>query len=136
MARGKKTRDEDIDATIESKILDPQKSLRDIQKETGVNYETARNILNDIPEVMTSCDKWERIIETMDWIISDIAEITRLSITTIKTKVNDWTLSINDLKGLNEIAKNNFDRKQILTGKATVNVNVLSDVLKEIQGIE
>ena len=57
MARGKKTRYEDIDATIESKILDPQKSLRDIQKETGVNYETARNILNDIPEVMTSCDK-------------------------------------------------------------------------------
>lgn len=34
MARGKKTRDEDINSVIESKLLDPQKSLRDIEKDT------------------------------------------------------------------------------------------------------
>jgi hypothetical protein len=32
---------------------------------------------------------------------------------------------MSDLKALNDIAKNNFDRKQILTGKATVNVNFI-----------
>ena len=135
MAQGKKTRDEDIEKVIEAKLLDPQKSLRDIQKETWVNRETVSDIIDSIPERLTSSDSGERIISTMDEIISDIAEITRLSVKPIKDKVNDWTLSINDLKGLNEIAKNNFDRKQILTGKATVNVNILWDVLKEIQWI-
>lgn len=40
MARGKKTRDEDIEKVITAKLLDPQKSLRDIQEETGINHAT------------------------------------------------------------------------------------------------
>ena len=117
--RGKKTRDEDIEAVKIAKIKDPQKSLRDIQNETWVNYVTVSEIIDEIPEDLTGSNKWDKILNTMDEIISEIADITRLAINPIRTKVNDWTLSVSDLKQLNDIAKNNFDRKQILTGKPT-----------------
>lgn len=57
MTRGKKTRYEDIEAVKIAKILDPQKSLRDIESETGVNYETVSDIIGTIPEDLTSSDK-------------------------------------------------------------------------------
>ena len=117
--RGKKTRDEDIEAVKIAKITDPQKSLRDIEKETWVNYVTVSDIIDEIPEDLTGSNKWEKILNTMDEIISEIADITRLAINPIRDKVIEWTLTVGDLKALNDIAKNNFDRKQILTGKPT-----------------
>lgn len=135
MAQGKKTRDEDKANIIWIKLRDPQKSLRDIENETGINRETVSDIIDSVPWLLTSSDSWETIIEAIDWIISDIATITRLSITEYKDKLKEEKFSINDLKGLNEIAKNNFDRKQILTGKSTVNVNILWDILSDIQWI-
>lgn len=45
--RGKKTRDEDIEAVKIAKITDPQKSLRDIEKETWVNYVTVSDIIDE-----------------------------------------------------------------------------------------
>ena len=119
MARWKRTRDEDIEAVKIAKITDPQKSLRDIERETWVNYVTVSDIIDEIPEDLTRSNKWEKILATMDEIISEIAQITRLAINPIRDKVNDWTLSVGDLKSLNDIAKNNFDRRQILTGKPT-----------------
>ena len=133
MAQGKRTRDEDIQMVRELKIQDPQMSSRDISKETWINHTTVCEIINEIPELLTTSDKWEKIIDTMDEIISEIADITRLAINPIRDKVNEWMLSVGDLKALNDIAKNNFDRRQILTGKATVNVNFVWDVLSEIQ---
>ena len=124
MAKWKRTRDEDKSAIIKSKLLDPQKSLRDIERETGINRETVSDIIDSIPELLTSSDYGKKIIEDMDEIVSDIATITRLSVKPIVAKVNDWTLSINDIKSLNEIARNNFDRSQLLKGKATANVKV------------
>jgi hypothetical protein len=61
----------------------------------------------------------------MDEIISEIADITRLAINPIRDKVIAKELTVSDLKALNDIAKNNFDRKQLLTGKATANVSVI-----------
>jgi hypothetical protein len=84
-----------------------------------VNHVTVWEIIENIPELLTYSNKGEKIIETMDEIISEIADMTRLSMKPIRDKLNDWTLGINDLKALNDIAKNNFDRKQLLTGKPT-----------------
>lgn len=133
MAQGKQTREEDIQMVRELKIQDPQLSSRDISKQTWINHVTVCEIINEIPELLTTSNKWDSIIDTMDTIISEIADMTRLSMKPIRDKLIEWTLGINDLKALNDIAKNNFDRKQILTGKATVNVNILWDVLQEIQ---
>jgi len=117
--RGKRTRDEDIEAVKIAKITDPQKSLRDIENETWVNRETVSDIIDSIPEDLTSSDKWAKILSTMDEIIDWIVDITRLAINPIRDKVISWELTMSDLKALNDIAKNNFDRKQILTWKPT-----------------
>lgn len=124
---------------IKAKVINPELSIRDISDSTWIAKSTVANTINNTPEIIESLDSTDKaikIIETMSWIIDDIAEITRFSIEAYKTKAREETLGINDLKGLNEIAKNNFDRKQLIEGKATVNVNVLSDVLRDIQWLE
>lgn len=119
MAQGKRTREEDIQMVRELKIRYPEMSSRDISKETWINHVTVCEIINEIPELLTTSNKWEKILDTMDEIIYWIASITSISIKTIQGKITEWTLTVSDLKQLNDIAKNNFDRKQILTWKPT-----------------
>ena len=121
--RGKKTPEETKAKVIELKIWNPELSSHDIEDilrwtEWEVSNDTVCDIINKLPQLATTT-KWEKILDTMDEIISEIADITRLAINPIRDKVNEWTLSVGDLKSLNDIAKNNFDRRQILTGKPT-----------------
>lgn len=120
MARGKKI-DTDIKANIVAdKISNPDLSTRDLAEQHWVWKSTVADIIDEIPEELrTSSGKGEKILATMDEIISEIADITRLSVKTIHCKVLDWELTVSDLKQLNDIAKNNFDRRQILTWKPT-----------------
>ena len=123
MAQGKRTSEETRAKVIELKMLNPELSSRDIAKELeGTEYEvsndTVCDIINSLPQLATNT-KWEKILDTMDEIIDWIASITSISIKTIQGKIQEWTLTVSDLKQLNDIAKNNFDRKQILTGKPT-----------------
>ena len=118
MAQWKETRLEDKKNVIEAKLLDPELSLRDIEKETWIGKDTVWRILWELPELATTSDKWEIMINILDEIISDIAEITHKQLKGYKTKDE---LSIYDVKQLNEIAKTNFERKQLLTGKLTGN---------------
>ena len=140
MAQGKRTSEETRAKVIELKLSNPELSSHDIETqlkwtEWEVSNDTVCDIIKDLPQLATTT-KWEKILATMDEIIDWIVDITRLAINPIRDKVISWELTMSDLKALNDIAKNNFDRKQILTGKATVNVNILWDVLSEIQGIE
>ena len=134
MAQGKKI-DTDTKANIVAdKINNPDLSTRDLAEQHWVWKSTVADIIDEIPEELrTNSGKWEKILATMDEIIDWIASITSESVKTIQCKLKEWTLTVSDLKYLNDIAKNNFDRKQILTWKATVNVNILWDVLSEIQ---
>ena len=118
--QGKKI-DKDIKANIVAdKISNPDLSTRDLAEHHWVWKSTVADIIDEIPEELrTSSDKGEKIISTMDEIISEIADITRLAINPIRDKVISWELTMSDLKALNDIAKNNFDRKQILTWKPT-----------------
>lgn len=122
--RGKRTPEETKAKVTELKIQNIELSSYDIAKqlewtEWEVSADTIQDIIKDLPQLTAQSEKWAKILNTMDEIISEIADITRLAINPIRTKVNDWTLSVSDLKQLNDIAKNNFDRKQILTGKPT-----------------
>ena len=120
MAQGKKL-DIELRANIKAdKISNPDLSTRDLAEQHWVWKSTVADIIDEIPEELrASSGKWEKIITTMDEIIDWIASITSLSIKTIQGKIKEWTLSVSDLKSLNDIAKNNFDRKQILTWKPT-----------------
>ena len=122
--RGKKTREETKAKVTEIKIQNIELSSYDISKilewtEYEVSADTIQDILKELPQITAQSEKWTKILSTMDEIISEIADITRLAINPIRDKVIEWTLTVGDLKQLNDIAKNNFDRKQILTGKPT-----------------
>lgn len=122
--RGKRTPEETKAKVTELKIQNIELSSYDIAKqlewtEWEVSADTIQDIIKDLPQLTAQSEKWAKILNTMDEIISEIADITRLAINPIRTKVIEWTLTVGDLKQLNDIAKNNFDRKQILTGKPT-----------------
>lgn len=122
--RGKRTPEETKAKVTELKIQNIELSSYDIAKqlewtEWEVSADTIQDIIKDLPQLTAQSEKWAKILNTMDEIISEIADITRLAINPIRDKVIEWTLTVGDLKALNDIAKNNFDRKQILTGKPT-----------------
>lgn len=123
MARGKRTPEETKAKVIELKLWNPELSSHDIETqlkwtEYEVSNDTVCDIIKDLPQLATTT-KWEKILATMDEIIDWIVDITRLTINPIRDKVISWELTMSDLKQLNDIAKNNFDRKQILTWKPT-----------------
>ena len=123
MARWKKTPEETKAKVVELKMQNPELSSYDISKQLEwtdyeVSADTIQDILSDLPQ-LTATPKWEKILATMDEIIDWIADITRLAINPIRDKVLNKELTVSDLKALNDIAKNNFDRKQLLTGKPT-----------------
>lgn len=123
MARGKRTPEETKAKVIELKLWNPELSSHDIETqlkwtEWEVSNDTVCDIIKDLPQLATTT-KWEKILATMDEIIDWIVDITRLAINPIRDKVISWELTMSDLKALNDIAKNNFDRKQLLTWKPT-----------------
>lgn len=64
MAVGKKTSSKKRAEVINAKISNPDLSLRDMEKETGVNYETVRKILKeDLGSFLTSSDTIAKLVE-------------------------------------------------------------------------
>ena len=125
--RGKKTTIKDKQKVITAKLLNPEKSLRDIEKETNIPHSTVKDVLDEIPWLCTTSDNWAKLIDTMDKIINDIANMTALSMDTFADKIKNKELWVNDVKSLNDIAKNNFDRKQILTWWVTWRIWIEND---------
>lgn len=128
--RGKRTPEETKAKVTELKIQNIELSSYDIAKqlewtEWEVSADTIQDILKELPHLTAQSEKWTKILATMDEIIDWIASITSLSVKTIQGKIEEWTLSVSDLKALNDIAKNNFDRKQILTWKPTENNSLI-----------
>lgn len=62
--QGKKTSSEDIVNVITAKLSNPDLSLRDLEKETWVNYRTNKDILdNNLPEVLTNSNKAKTLFD-------------------------------------------------------------------------
>lgn len=134
MAQGKRTSEETRAKVVELKMWNPELSSRDIAKQLeGTEYEvsndTVCDIINSLPQLATSIE-WTEQIKRLDTIIWGIEAITSKLVTKLQLQEE---ISVNDVKQLNEISKTNWERKQILTWKATANINILWDVLSEIQ---
>lgn len=118
--RGKSTSEQTKAKVTELKIQNIELSSYDIAKqlewtEWEVSADTIQDIIKDLPQV-TATEPWKAQIDRLDSIISVIEAITNKSV--IQFQQKDYH-TVNDIKTLNDIAKNNFDRKQILTGKPT-----------------
>jgi hypothetical protein len=62
--RGSRTKDKLKAKVIEAKINTPDITLKEIQAETGVNYETARKVLDtDMPEVVKTSENVKNLFE-------------------------------------------------------------------------
>lgn len=124
--RGKKTPEETKAKVTEIKIQNIELSSYDIAKqlewtEWEVSADTIQDIIKDLPQV-TATEHWKAQIDRLDSIISVIENITNKSVIQFQQKEEH---TVNDIKTLNEIAKNNFERRQILTGKPTENNSIV-----------
>lgn len=132
MTQGKRTPEETKAYIIELKIKNLELSTHDIEKmlkwtEHEVSHDTISRILDDLRQLATS-EKGNKQIERLDAIISGIEAITAKVVDKL-SKQEEHT--VNDVKTLNDISKTNFERRQLLTGKATSNVNVMKDASTE-----
>lgn len=105
------------------KIENPDLSTRDIEWSTWVDHATVSRVLDhELRQVATKPD-WQAQIDRLAQIVWDIEIITSKTIKSVQEKDD---LTVYDVKVLNDIGKTNFERLQLLTGKATQNVAVLS----------
>jgi hypothetical protein len=125
MAQGKRTSEETRAKVVELKMWNPELSSRDIAKELeGTEYEvsndTVCDIINSLPHLATSIE-WVEQIKRLDTIIWGIEAITSKLVNKLQLQEE---ISVNDVKQLNDIAKTNFDRRQLLSWKETSRVKV------------
>ena len=79
-----RTKDELKEKFITSKINQPDKTLKEIQEETWVNYETARKIIKeDLPEVVKSSETIANLIDVNNRILNITWEL-------LLTKLENW----------------------------------------------
>jgi len=118
MARGKATSSEDKAKVILAKIENPDKSLRDIEKETGVKKDAVGDIINnELPVVATSSDKVIELVNVntsimingkraIDNIVKDLEKEDS------KVKIQSMT----DVRSLSSVLEDAFKQNQLLTG--------------------
>jgi len=117
----KKTSSEKVVEVLTAKIWNPDVSLRDIEKKTGVNYRTSWDILkNDMEEVLTGSHKRVKLFDRN----INILEIWKRIIEKEISKIDKWNWevkikSLNDIKTLSATLEDAFKQNQLLWLKPT-----------------
>lgn len=115
----KKTDSEKIANVIAAKVADPDKSLRDIQEETGVNYKVAGDILKkDLDKIVTSSNKAKELFDYNMEIINAGAMKVAKAMQTMNPE------DIREAKEMQAIVETAFKQNQLLEGKSTENVDI------------
>ena len=131
MAQGKKTNAKTIADTISDKMANPEASSREIAQGKNISHVTVLEILKEeAPELLTTSTEAKTLLEYNLSIIAEGARKIELAMKRLDPE------TIRDTKEYQTIVDTAFKQNQLIEWKATVNVNVLWDVLKEIQGIE
>lgn len=136
MARGKRTPEETKAKVVELKIWNPELSSHDIEDllngtEWEVSNDTVCDIINSLPQLATQSIEWTEQIKRLDSIIWGIEAITDKLVKKLQSQEE---ITVSDVKQLNDVAKTNFDRRQLLTGKPTENKSV--NIVKNLSDSE
>ena len=136
--RGKKTHSRDKAKVIEAKLNDPEMSLRDIEKETGIDHNSVWRTINEVPSLIeTSWNKGRQMIEKLHSIVDDIINIQKKSLKTFSQMADEWELSTKEVKDLSDIGKTNRERAQVLEWKPTdiskIDFNLEGKSIKELE---
>lgn len=125
--KGKKTSSEKIVEVLTAKLVNPDLTLRELEEQTWVSRSTVdRAISDELGKVGSESKKNELFDANLDIINTWVAKI-RLAMKRLDPE------TIRDTKEYQTIVDTAFKQNQLIEGKATVNVNVLSDVLRDIQ---
>lgn len=134
--RWKKTSSEKIVEVITQKVNNPDKSLRDIQQDTWVNYVTIGDIIKEeMPEVLTSSNKTRDLLDVNlsiieKWKLIIEKEIEKLWKWEWNIKINN----INDIRTLSATLEDAFKQNQLLQQKPTEVIEFnWSEILKDIE---
>ena len=130
MIKSKKLKDKQRAAIIEAKINNPDKTLRELEKETGIDHSTIWRVINkDLPVVATKSDRVVLLIDNNN-------NLQSLADGLIKEMLvnKDKSITVAQLTSLRE---STFKQNQLLQWNATEIVDVnWSDILKKIQNWE
>jgi len=127
MAKGKKTNPEKIAAVINNKIANPDISLRDLEKETGVKKDTANNIIKEEIESIDSLDTVKKLVDLNTELI--IMGRERILADAKSRPINSWS----DNKQFDSIVETAFKQNQLLGGGVTENVGVINASIEIIK---
>lgn len=128
--RGKKTSTEIKAKIIEEKINNPDLSSRDIENKLWIPHETTAKVLReDFAQVCTESERIAKLIDSNNSLLS----LTDLELNERLQGKDKDKIRPQELVSIKNIA---FNQNQLLTWKATSNVNVIWDILKDIQWIE
>lgn len=126
--RGKKT-DIETKAKIHEMKINTNAQWSDIADSLWIPERTVNNIIkNEFAEVCRDSEKVAELVDRNNRLQSLADKMIEDKITT-----GDEVIKISELVSLRQ---STFTQNQLLTGKATENVNILWDVLSEIQGLK
>jgi len=137
--KGKKTHSRDKVKILKAKMEDPEKSLRDIQKETGIDHNSVGRTINELPNLVeTSWNNGTIMIEKLHSIVDDIINIQKKSLKKfIKIADSEEGLSTKEVKDLSDIGKTNWERAMVLEWKPTditkVDFNLEGKSIRELE---
>lgn len=115
--RGSRTKDEVKASVIVAKINEPDITLQELQKKTGVNYETARKIIDkDLPEVVKSSENIASLVDRNDKLQS-IADALIQEMILAK----DDSITVAQLTTLRE---STFKQNQLIKGNVTERIEI------------
>ena len=126
--RGKKT-DIYTKAKIIEEKINTDWSSRDIEQSTGIPHETIAKVLReDFAQICTDSQRIASLIDTNN-------NLQSLADMRLQELLANWEETVR-VSELVQVRESTFKQNQLLTGKATENINFVWDVLQEIQWLK
>ena len=122
MPRWKKTSSKKIAEVVIKKIKTPDKTVREIAKESDIWKSTVSEILKEKAEKLwTSSDYTQNLVNTNIKILQKWKEIILKELENLNTKKGVKINSVADIKSLSSTMEEAFKQNQLLTGNSTEN---------------
>ena len=131
MPRWKKTSSAKIAEVVTKKLIKPDKSVREIAKETKVSKSTVWEILvKEAPKLWTSSDYTQKLVDTNIKILQKWKEIILKELQRINKK--NWVkiTSVKDIKNLSSTMQEAFKQNQLLTWNNTENTEIKIKIIE------
>lgn len=131
MPRWKKTKSKKIAEVVNEKLKKPDKTIREIAKETKVSKSTVWEILvKEAPKLWTSSDYTQKLVNTNIKILQKWKEIILKELQRINKK--NWVkiTSVKDIKNLSSTMQEAFKQNQLLTWNNTENTEIKIKIIE------